>query len=177
MQTNWIKNNLNLILTIGIIFVVIIVIIIIIVVVVKKKSKSNSGQVPSFQWTIINKLGAGVILPNFSIETHCEKSQKSSISSQQTIYIPKPKHNMNHLNFKGLFTVSDENNVSQIIGDRSGYCPGTYTISFDSQGHPTVITNESNCPETETLNSFPPMNFPPDYSSFPPMNFPSHSPM
>ena len=114
----------------------------------------------------------GVILPNFSIHTYYEKSKKSNISSQQTIYIRKPKHNLSHLDFKGQFIVSDENNVSQIIGDRSGYCPGTYTISLDSQGHATVITNESNCPEIETefLNSFPPMNFPP-------MNFPSHSPM
>jgi hypothetical protein len=146
----------------------------------KKKSNSAPEQKQSFEWTIINKLGVGVILPNFSIETHYEKSQKSSISSQQTIYIPKPKHNLNHLNFKGLFTVSDENNVSQIIGDRSGYCPGTYTISFDSQGHATVITNEVNCPEAETEfnSSFPPMNFPPEQaSSFPPMNFHSHSPM
>ena len=116
----------------------------------------------------------GVILPNFSIHTYYEKSKKSNISSQQTIYIRKPKHNLSHLDFKGVFRITDENNVSQIIGDSSGYCPGTYTISLDSQGHATVITNESNCPETETetefRNSFPPMNFPP-------MNFPSHSPM
>jgi len=181
MQTNWIMKNLKLVMIIATIVVVIIVIIVVVsVVIAKKKPKSDSNlspQVPSYKWTIINN--TSVIIPNVSVLLGNYETEKSTIppKKQAVFYIPK-----NH-DYMSLFKAKFIGGTSNFfIGDHSGYCPGTYTISFDSskEGGVAITANEVNCPESEAEfnSSFPPMNINPEsIISFPPMNMYSHSPM
>jgi len=164
MQTNWIMKNSKLVMIIATIVVVIIVIIVVVSVVIAKKKP------PSYEWTIINNTSD--IIPNFSVQLGDSKTKKSNIFKQKTFYIPKPKGNLSLS--KGKFKGGD---ADFFIGE---YCPGTYTISIDSNKSVVVTANEINCPESEaeTIPSFPPMNNNPEsIISFPPMNMYSHSPM